>query len=141
LGRRWRSPRSHQCSWTASSIALRKKTCLSMVGVANLALSCVCGFLPGLTKNWPLPWSTEEDARGRRAGTTPLRHRGTSLSWRGRRTAPRKKNGDVAAGPPPCRTPPRVAGHTCDGDEAATETRKAEAEEEDRRRKAGQSVY
>jgi hypothetical protein len=47
----------------------------------------------------------------------------------------------VAAGPPPCRTSPRVAGHTCDGDEAATETRKAEAGEGDRRQKAGRSVY
>jgi hypothetical protein len=53
---------------------------------------------PGLTKNRPLPWSAEEDARGRRAGTTPLRHRGTSLSWRGRRTTPRKTDGDLAAG-------------------------------------------
>jgi hypothetical protein len=47
----------------------------------------------------------------------------------------------VAAGPPPCKTSPRVAGHTCDGDEAAMEMRKADAEEGDRRRKAGQSVY
>jgi hypothetical protein len=31
---------------------------------------------------------------------------------------------------------PRVAGHPCDGDEAAMETRKAEAREGDRRRKA-----
>jgi hypothetical protein len=61
---------------------------------------------PGQTKNRPLPWSAEEDARGRRAGTTSLRHRGTSLSWRGRRTAPRKTDGDVAEGPPPCRTSP-----------------------------------
>jgi hypothetical protein len=37
--------------------------------------------------------------------------------------------------------PPRVAGHTYDGDEAANETRKAEAGEGDRRRKAGQSIY
>jgi hypothetical protein len=37
--------------------------------------------------------------------------------------------------------PPRVAGHTCDGDEAATETRKAEVGEGDRRRKAGRSIY
>jgi hypothetical protein len=36
---------------------------------------------------------------------------------------------------------PRVPGHTCDGDEAATEMRKAEAREGDRRRKAGQIVY
>jgi hypothetical protein len=61
---------------------------------------------PGSMKNLPLPWSAEEDARGRRAGTAPLRHRGTSLSWRGRRTAPSKTDGDVAAGPPPCRTSP-----------------------------------
>jgi hypothetical protein len=37
--------------------------------------------------------------------------------------------------------PPRVAGHTCDGDEVVTETKKAEAGEGDRRRKAGQRVY
>jgi hypothetical protein len=55
----------------------------------------------GPTKNRPLPWSAEEDARGRRAGTAPLRHCRTSLSWRGRRTAPRKTDGDVATGPPP----------------------------------------
>jgi hypothetical protein len=96
---------------------------------------------PGPTKNRPLPWSAEEDAQGRHAGMAPLRHRGTSLSWRGRRTAPRKMDGDVAVGPPPCRTSRRVAGHTCDGDKTATETRKAEAGEGDRRRKAGQSIY
>jgi hypothetical protein len=61
---------------------------------------------PGPTKNRPLPWSAEEDARGRHARTTPLHHRGTSLSWRGRWTAPRNTNRDVASGPPPCRTPP-----------------------------------
>jgi hypothetical protein len=37
--------------------------------------------------------------------------------------------------------PPRVAGHTYDGDEAATETRMPEVGEGNRRRKAGQSVY
>jgi hypothetical protein len=61
---------------------------------------------PRPMKNRPLPWRVEEDARGRRAGTVPLRHRGTSLSWRGRLTTPRKTNGDMAAGPPPCRTSP-----------------------------------
>jgi hypothetical protein len=61
---------------------------------------------PRPTKKWPLPLSAEADARGRRTGTAPLHHRGTSLSWRGRRTAPRKMDGDVAAGPPPCRTSP-----------------------------------
>jgi hypothetical protein len=61
---------------------------------------------PGLTKNQPIAWSTEEDTRGRHAGTTPLRHHRTSLSWRGRQTAPRKTDGDVATRPPPCRTFP-----------------------------------
>jgi hypothetical protein len=69
-----------------------------------LALTRVYSFLPGPTKNRPLPWSAEEDTRERRARTAPLRHRGTSLSWQGRRTAPRKTDGDVAARPPPCRT-------------------------------------
>jgi hypothetical protein len=48
---------------------------------------------------------------------------------------------DVTVGPPPNRTSPRVAGHTCDGDEDVMETRKEEAGEGDKRRKAGQSVY
>jgi hypothetical protein len=61
---------------------------------------------PGPTKNMPLPWSAEEDARGRRTGTAPLLHRGTSLSWQGRWTTPKKTNGDMAAGPPPCKTSP-----------------------------------
>jgi hypothetical protein len=38
---------------------------------------------PGPTENRPLPWSAEEDAQGRRAGTAPLHHRRTSLSWWG----------------------------------------------------------
>jgi hypothetical protein len=37
--------------------------------------------------------------------------------------------------------PPRVGGHTSDGDEAATETRKAEDGQGDRRRKVGKRVY
>jgi hypothetical protein len=37
--------------------------------------------------------------------------------------------------------PPRVAGHHCDGDEAATETKKVEAGKGDRRRKVGRRVY
>jgi hypothetical protein len=37
--------------------------------------------------------------------------------------------------------PPRVAGHTYDKDDAATEMRKADAGEGDRRRKAGRGVY
>jgi hypothetical protein len=55
--------------------------------------------------------STEEDGRGRGHGASSLQN------------------------------PPRVAGHPCDGDEAATETRKVEAREGDIRQKAGQSTY
>jgi hypothetical protein len=98
-------------------------------------------FSPGPTKNRPLRWSAEEVTWGRRAGTAPLCHRRTPLYWQERRTAPRKTDGDVAPGPPPCRTPPRVVGHTRDGDEAAMKTRKAEVGEGDRRRKVGQSVF
>jgi hypothetical protein len=61
---------------------------------------------PGPSKNLPLPWSAKEDARGRHVRTAPLRHRETSLSWQGRRTTPRKTDGDMAAGPPPCKTSP-----------------------------------
>jgi hypothetical protein len=61
---------------------------------------------PRPTKNQPLPWSAEEDAWGRRAGMAPLRHIRTSLSCQGRRTALRKMDRDVAAGPHPCRTSP-----------------------------------
>jgi hypothetical protein len=61
---------------------------------------------PGTTKNRPLPWSAEKDAWGRRTRMAPLHHRGTSLSLQERQTAPRKMDGDVAAGPPPCRTSP-----------------------------------
>jgi hypothetical protein len=73
---------------------------------ANLALAHVYGFLPRADEK--LSSSMERRGRciGRRAGTAPLCHRGTSLSWWGRRIAPRKTNGDVAAGPPPCRTSP-----------------------------------
>jgi hypothetical protein len=100
---------------------------------------CMASF-PRLTKNRPLPWSAEEDPRGRRARTTPLRRSGTSLSWRGRWTALRKMDGDVAVGPPSCRTSPRTAGHPYNEDEVATETRKAEAGEGDIRHKVGHSV-
>jgi hypothetical protein len=61
---------------------------------------------PRPMKNRPLPWSTNEDARGWRAGMAPLRHRRTTLSWRGWWKAQRKTDGDVAAEPPHCRTSP-----------------------------------
>jgi hypothetical protein len=47
----------------------------------------------------------------------------------------------VAVGPPPCRTSSRVASPPNDEDGAATETRKTEVGEGDRRQKAGQSIY
>jgi hypothetical protein len=50
-------------------------------------------------------------------------------------------NRNMAARPPPCITHPRVAGHPYHRDEAATVTRKEEAREGDRRRKAGWSAY
>jgi hypothetical protein len=57
---------------------------------------CACtASSPRTMKNRPLPWSVEEDARGRCAGTTPFRCCGTSLSWRGRQIALRKTDGDV----------------------------------------------
>jgi hypothetical protein len=72
----------------------------------NLALARVYGFLPWADKEPDSSMERQKDARGRRAGMAPLRHRGSSLSWRGWWTTPRKTNGDVAAGPPPCRTSP-----------------------------------
>jgi hypothetical protein len=107
----------------------------------NLALARVYDFLPRADEELASSMRVEEDARGRCAGMAPLRHRGTSLSWRGdrlhggRRTETRPR-GLLLAEPPP-----RVAGHTYDRDEAATETRKAKAGEGDRRRKEGLSVY
>jgi hypothetical protein len=35
--------------------------------------ACTASF-PGPTKNRPLPWSAEEAAQGRHAGTAPLLH-------------------------------------------------------------------
>jgi hypothetical protein len=96
---------------------------------------------PGPTKNRPLPWSAEEDARGRRAGTAPLRHRGTSLSSRAADSTEEDERGCVRGVSPLQNLPPRVAGHTCDRDEAEMEKRKVEAGEGDRRQKAGQSIY
>jgi hypothetical protein len=52
---------------------------------------------------------------------------------RGRWTAPRKMDGDVAAGLLLAGPPHRVAGHTCDRDEDVTVMRQAEAGEGDRR--------
>jgi hypothetical protein len=87
---------------------------------------------PGPTKNRPLAWSAVEDARWRHAGTAPLRHcvtephtlGGGGGQHRGKRTETWSWSLLLAE------PPPRVAGHTCDGDE-----------EEDRRRKARWSVY
>jgi hypothetical protein len=69
-----------------------------------LTLACVYDFLHRADKE---PASSME-CRGRRMGAVHWDGSigGTSLYWRGRRTAPRKTDRDVAAGPPPCRTSP-----------------------------------
>jgi hypothetical protein len=96
---------------------------------------------PGPTKNQLLSWSAKEDARGRRTGTAPLRHRGNSLSCGGGGQHRWRWTGTWPQGLLLVEPPPRVAGHTCDRDEAAMETKKAEDGEGDRRRKAGRSIY
>jgi hypothetical protein len=72
--------------------------------------------------------SSNEDRRGRGRGR------------RGRRTTPKKTDGDVAVGLLLAEPPPRVAGHPCDRDEAVTEMTKAKLEkriEGGRRRRGG----
>jgi hypothetical protein len=107
----------------------------------NWALARVYGFLPRADEEL----ASSMERQGRHTGA--VHWDGSSSSPRnltllvGWRTAPRKMDEDVSTGPPPCRTSPRVVGHTCDGDEAVTETRKAEAGAGDRRRKAGRNVY
>jgi hypothetical protein len=89
-------------------LRVEEKTCLSMAGVTEVGQLSPCARVwltpPGQRRTDLFHGAAEEDARGWHAGTAPLRHRRTSLSWRGRQTAPRKTDGDVAAGPPPCRT-------------------------------------
>jgi hypothetical protein len=69
--------------------------------------------------------SAEEDARGRCAGTAPPRNRRTSLSWRGGSQHLGRRTGTWPWGLLLAEPPPRVVDHTCGGDEAATEARKA----------------
>jgi hypothetical protein len=76
---------------------------------------CACmASSPGPTKNRPLPWSAEEDARGGVLGwllfVTAVPHSlgGGGGQHRGRRTGTGPW-GLLLAEPPP-----RVAGHTCD---------------------------
>jgi hypothetical protein len=108
----------------------------------NLALARVYGFLPPGRRRTDLfhgvPRKTHGGgALGRLLFVTaePQSLDGGGGQHRGRRTGTWPR-GLLLAEPSP-----RVAGHTCDGDKAATETRKAEAGEGDRRRKAGWSVY
>jgi hypothetical protein len=91
---------------------------------------------PGSTKNRPLPWSAEEDAWGAARGdsSSSLPRNLTLLAGAADNT---EDDGRGRA----CGTfflqnlPPRVTSHP------ATETRKAEAREGDRRQKAGRIVY
>jgi hypothetical protein len=108
---------------------------------ANLALVSMYGFLPRADEE---PASSME-CRGRRTG---------AACWDGSSSSPQNLTllaGEANSteedgrgrgrGASSLQTSPRVTDHTCDGDEAATETRKAEAGEGDRRRKAGRSIY
>jgi hypothetical protein len=77
-GRRWRSPHSPQCAWTASTFALRKKPCLSMVGVTGVRQlgRCARVQLP--------PWADEEP-------TSSMEHRGRrtwAARWDGSFSSP-----------------------------------------------------
>jgi hypothetical protein len=141
LGHRWSSPRSP----TASSFALREKPASPWrvsLESANLALAHVYSFLPRADEE---PASSMERSRKTHGDGTlrrllfvtaePHSLGGGGGQHRGRRTGTWPR-GRLLAEPPL-----RVAGHTCDGDEAATETRKAEAGEGDIRRKVGRSVY
>jgi hypothetical protein len=56
----------------------------------NLALARVYGFLPRTDEESASSMECRGTCMGRHAGTAPLHRCGTSLSWRGRRTSPRK---------------------------------------------------
>jgi hypothetical protein len=115
-----------------------------MVGVAR-----VCQLGP-CTRVWLPPPSRRRTnlfhgaprkTQGQRDGTAPLRHLGTSLSWRGGGQYRGMQTRTWSQGLVLAKPPPRVAGHPCDGYESSTDTRKAQAREWDRRRKPGQSAY
>jgi hypothetical protein len=124
---------------------LRKEPCLSIASVAGVRQlgSCARVRLPppgrwrtGLFHG--VPRKTHGGvALGRLLFVTAEPHSlgGGGGQHRGRRTGTWPR-GLLLAEPPP-----RVAGHTCDGDEAATKTRKTKAGEGDRRWKVGQSIY
>jgi hypothetical protein len=119
--RHWRSPRSPQCAWTASSFALRKKPYLSMEGVTRVRQLGPCAPL-----RLPSPSRRRTDLFH---GAPRKTHEGGALGWlffitaephsfdggdgqhRGRRT------GTWPWGLLLVEPPPRFTGHTCDGDE------------------------
>jgi hypothetical protein len=142
-GCRW-SPCSPQCAWTASSFSLSNKT-LPLHGGRRWSpptwpLRAFTASSPGLRRTdlfHGAPRKTHwGGALGRPLFITAEPHSlgGGGGQHRGRRT------GTWPRGLLLAETPPRVAGHTCDRDEVATETRKAEAGERDRRQKAGRSI-
>jgi hypothetical protein len=114
-------PLHDRCRWSLPTWPLRMCTASS----------------PRPTKNRPLPWSTEEDARGGTLGrllvvaAKPHSLGRGSGQHRGRRTGTWPWPWGLLLAEPP----PRVAGHP------VMETRKAKAGEGDRRRKVGRSAY
>jgi hypothetical protein len=122
-----------------------KKPCLSMAGVAGVRQLGPCARVrlppPGRRRTDLFHGASGKTHEGGVLGcllfvtAEPHSLGGGSGQHRGRRTGTWPR-GLLIAEPPP-----RVAAHTCDGDEAATETRKAEGGEGDKRRKVGWSVY
>jgi hypothetical protein len=131
--------------WTTSSFALRKKPYRSMASVAGVRQLGPCARV------WLPPPGRRRT--GLFYGASRKTHRGDELGWLLFVTAEPHSIGGVGGqhrgrwmgmwprGLLLAEPPPRVAGHTCDRDEAATATRKAEVGEGDRRQKARRSVY
>jgi hypothetical protein len=105
---------------------------------ANLALARVYGFLPRADEE--LTSSMERRGRCMLGRLLFVTGEPQSLGGGGRQHR-RRWTGTWPRGLLLAEPPPSVAGHTYDGDEAVTETRKAEAGEGDKRWKVGHNVY
>jgi hypothetical protein len=114
--------------WTASSFALRKKPCLSMAGIAGVRQLGPCARVRLPPPGWRRTGLFHGAPRKTHGGGTlgrlhfvtakPHSLGGGGGQHRGRRagTWPR---GLLLAEPPP-----RVAGHTCDGDDEGESQRR-----------------